>query len=96
LLKITRLLCEDYIKLKGCLFFRLAAAIADSDESVSSLGDPQIPNFPLFHAEVAVHILSYSLFTASFCLSESLYQKDPTIFVSVSVFVGKIIALRLA
>eukprot|EP00048_Salpingoeca_helianthica_P008436 m.122486 g.122486 ORF g.122486 m.122486 type:complete len:1493 (-) comp14600_c0_seq4:450-4928(-) len=35
---LTRLLCEDYIKLKGSLFFRLVAATADPDDSVATLG----------------------------------------------------------
>jgi hypothetical protein len=32
------LICEDYIKLKGSLFFRLAVAVTDPDEDVASLG----------------------------------------------------------
>lgn len=54
LMLLTRLLCEDYVKVKGALFFRLAAAVADPDDSVASL--------------------------ATFCLTESLHAKDPTLF----------------
>ncbi len=34
---LTRLLSEDYVKLRGNLFFRLAGALVDGDNSVRSL-----------------------------------------------------------
>lgn len=35
---LTRLLSEDYIKLRGVLFFRLLSTLVDSDASVRNLG----------------------------------------------------------
>ena len=35
---LSSLLSEDFLKLKGSLFFRLAATVADPDDAVASLG----------------------------------------------------------
>lgn len=61
---LTRLLKEDYIKLRGHLFFRLMSTLVDTDESVRSLGE--------FCATNLLLVKDASLFSANFV--ESLFH----------------------
>lgn len=75
---LTRLLKEDYIKLRGALFFRLLMCLVDDDEGVRTLGEFCVLNlllekdaglFPVHFVECIFHFNSVQ--------THSIYNKFP-------------------